>query len=240
MFSRILMAIIISKSWCIMNSFDQSLFKNKLPNNKALINYGFKLANKNYQYQTTLPTSNFKVDVTIDAKNAISARLTDPVSKDPYVLHTVEGASGDFINNVRSELHEILTDIVNHCFDDAIFKAPQTKRLIDQINSTYQVELEFLWKKFPNNAVYRRADTHKWFGAILTTSTTKLGLEKDQQVEIIDLRAPVAELPDLLTTPHFYPGYHMNKKHWYSIILDDSISDEEVIKRVAASFSLAI
>ena len=35
------------------------------------------------------------------------------------------------------------------------------------------------------------------------------------------------------------PGYHMNKKHWFTIRLDGSIPPEEIFPRIDVSFSLA-
>jgi len=36
------------------------------------------------------------------------------------------------------------------------------------------------------------------------------------------------------------PGYHMNKKHWNTIILDGSIPDREVRKMVDMSYELVV
>lgn len=55
------------------------------------------------------------------------------------------------------------------------------------MKGTYQDELEFLWKRFPDNAVYRRKDTGKWYGAMLTISKQKLGLDSSEKVVILDL-----------------------------------------------------
>lgn len=35
-----------------------------------------------------------------------------------------------------------------------------------------------------------------------------------------------------------YPAYHMNKKYWASIILDDTLSDEEVMELIEISYNL--
>lgn len=45
----------------------------------------------------------------------------------------------------------------------------QSQELIDYVRQTYGDELEFLWKKFDDNAVWRRKDTKKWYAALLTT-----------------------------------------------------------------------
>jgi len=36
------------------------------------------------------------------------------------------------------------------------------------------------------------------------------------------------------------PGYHMNKKHWNSVMLDGTVPDHEVKKMVARSYGLII
>ena len=39
--------------------------------------------------------------------------------------------------------------------------------------------------------------------------------------------------------PSITPGYHMNKKHWFTICLDGSIAIEEIFCRIDESFALA-
>ena len=38
--------------------------------------------------------------------------------------------------------------------------------------------------------------------------------------------------------PAVTPGYHMNKNHWNTITLDDSMTDEEILALVGESFDL--
>ena len=37
---------------------------------------------------------------------------------------------------------------------------------------------------------------------------------------------------------HAYPAYHMNKKHWYTIFLNDLVPDDEIIGMVEKSYEL--
>ena len=99
--------------------------------------------------------------------------------------------------------------------------------------------MEFLWQKFPDNAVWRRKDTAKWYGAILTVGRHKLDLDSKEIVEIIDLRIEPDQMDALLQNDGYYPGWHMNKKHWYTIILDESVATEEIFRRIDESFRLA-
>lgn len=38
--------------------------------------------------------------------------------------------------------------------------------------------------------------------------------------------------------PSVVPGYHMNKKHWNSLILDGTIPDEDIKRMLAESYDL--
>ena len=40
--------------------------------------------------------------------------------------------------------------------------------------------------------------------------------------------------------PSVLPGYHMNKRHWNTIILDGSIPDEEILSMIDESYALVV
>jgi len=40
--------------------------------------------------------------------------------------------------------------------------------------------------------------------------------------------------------PAIIPGYHMNKRHWNTVILDGSISDEEIFSMIDDSYDLVV
>ena len=40
--------------------------------------------------------------------------------------------------------------------------------------------------------------------------------------------------------PAIQPGYHMNKRHWNTIILDGSIADTEILAMIDDSYALVI
>ena len=62
---------------------------------------------------------------------------------------------------------------------------------------------------------------------------------KTSSVEIIDLRASKEDVPELIKQDNIYPGWHMNKKSWITIILDGSMNTEEIVKYIDESYNLA-
>lgn len=111
-------------------------------------------------------------------------------------------------------------------------KANYPKRQIAYIRDTYGDALEYLWQKFPDNAVVRRKDNRKWYAVLLTVSRRRLGFDSDERVEIIDLRMPPEEIEKQVDGVRLLPGYHMNKKHWVTVCLDGSVSFAEICRKI--------
>lgn len=94
-------------------------------------------------------------------------------------------------------------------------------------------------EKIPGQCHMAPEGHKKWYGALLTISKRKLGIPSDEIMEIIEFRIQPDELEALIDNEVYFPGYHMNKKHWYTIILDNSVSMEEIINRIEESYLLA-
>lgn len=220
-----------------MNAIN-TIFKNRKADFSKLAEYGFVKRGKSYKYTRTLSESGFEMTVTITESGKISAKVTEPEVGE-YTLHLTNSA-GSFVGQVRAEYEQTLNEIAESCFVPDVFKSEQTKLLIGYVREKYGCELEFLWEKFSDNAVWRRGDTGKWFAAVLTVSRRKLGLNSDEVVEIIDLRLPPEQMESLVDGKRYFGGWHMNKKHWYTIILDGSVDFEELCRRIDESWILAV
>ena len=40
--------------------------------------------------------------------------------------------------------------------------------------------------------------------------------------------------------PAIFPGYHMNKRHWNTVVLDGSIPDTEILSMIDDSYALVV
>ena len=170
----------------------------------------------------------------------VKCEVRDTETREPYTLFLVDGAEGEFVGRVREEYTRALEDIANNCLEKQIFKGAHTAALIGYALKKYGGELEFLWEDTPDCAVLRRGDTKKWYAAILTVEYRKLGLDRDERVEAIDMRTDPAELDRLVDNETYFRGWHMNKKRWMTMLLDGSAPYEELIRRLDASYLLAV
>lgn len=216
----------------------EDIFRRKRIVVDKMLPYGFQMIGSVYQYVAEIQKGEFVLTIRIDEEGSVDTDLVEKENGEPYVLYKTN-AAGTYVGEIRTAIEEVLSDIADKCYETVIFKEDQAQMAIQFVKEKYGDELEFLWTKFPDNAVWRRKDNKKWYGAILTVVGRKIGLDTDKVIEIIDLRMNPDEAEDVLSRDHYYPGWHMNKKSWYTIALDGSVSDEELKNRIAESYELA-
>lgn len=218
---------------------ENAIFRNKVPVPRKLRAFGFLEENGKYVYRAPVCEGEFLLCVSVTAEGAVSAELTDTLTEEPYILHLLPEANGAFVGKVRAEYDAALSRIAETCFERNAFPGASAQSAIEYVRRRYGDEPEHLWEKFPDDAVWRRKDNRKWYGALLTVKGSRLGLDTDETLEIIDLRVEEGLLPSLLDGKRFFAGYHMNKKHWVTVLLDGSVPSATLNRLIDASYSLA-
>lgn len=215
-------------------------FKNKTPDFSKLSAYGFVYQEGSYIYTTGIVENQFKMIVSIEPGKDVKTKVLDNDLGDEYILHLTPDAVGSFVGKVRSEYNNVLQDIADKCFISDVFKSEQSRQVIAYLSEKYRNKPEFLWEKFPENAIFRRTDTNKWFAALLTLPKRKLGINSDEIIEILDLRINPEQIACTVDNQKYFPGYHMNKKHWITICLDGTVAMDEIFQRIDDSYLLAV
>ena len=105
------------------------------------------------------------------------------------------------------------------------------------IKKKYKVLPEYPWRKYDSNAVFRHADNKKWFALVMEVSGDKLGLRTTDLIDVINLKCDDAFFRDMLIQQKgIMPAYHMNKLHWITVLLDGTVSKNQVFDLIEASF----
>ena len=219
--------------------FEEQFFLHRKVNYVKLLEYGFAEASDGYRYSTAVMDGQFQLHVFITNDGTVSTKMFDAANEE-YALYKVTSAVGAYVGEVRTACENVLIDISLKCCDSDVFRSGQTLAVIEYVRKKYGDELEFLWKKFSDNGVWRRKDNRKWYGLVFTISKSKLGLDSDEVVEAIDLRLRPEQMPETIDNKRYFPGWHMNKKSWYTMILDGSVPTEEIIRRIDESYALAL
>lgn len=220
-------------------NIEKNIFKNTKVNIKKLISYGFVYNDNIYEYRKEFMDS-FKAYIFVDKKGIVSGKIYDLSTQEEYINYRIESQSGQFINKVRKEYEDILKDICDNCFDRTYFMSNQANRITELIYNEYHDEPEFPFERFPEYGIFKNRENGKWYAIILNIEKSKLDKKSSLEVEIINVKLDSSKIAELLNRKGFYEGYHMNKKNWISIILDDSLNDQEIFDYIKESHSYTI
>lgn len=219
--------------------FEDKFFTRKKVNLDKLLEYGFCEIPNGYQYTTAIMSGQLELSVFVALGGSVSTQVIDVSTGEEYLLYKVKASVGAYVGEVRAECERVLRDISEKCFESDVFHSEPTLAVIEYVREKYGDELEFLWEKFDNNAIWRRKDNQKWYGLVITISKRKLGLDSDEIVEAMDLRLKPELMAKTIDNEKYFPGWHMNKKSWYTVILDGSIPTDEICRRIDESYGLA-
>lgn len=112
------------------------------------------------------------------------------------------------------------------------------ERILQYAQARLGAELEHPWAKFPRYAVLRHGENAKWFAVFLEIPGTRLGLERPEPIDILDVKCGPLLAGSLLGVPGILPAYHMNKSNWVTLLLDGSLPEEEIIRLLELSYDL--
>lgn len=215
-----------------------TIFKNKQLDKDKLLLYGFAFTGKDYIKDFAIMQEQFiaKISVSIDGK--VNFNVLEAQTKEEYVLAKISGATGAFVGEVHKACEEILVDISQKCFHTEYFKSAQAKRILQYIKEQYRAEPEFLWSALPECGALRVPDKKPWFGVVGRVEKNKFNLTEGGTVEVINLKNESKAVTAFIKEQRAFPAYHMNKQCWYSIFLDESLSDDEIISLIDISYAL--
>ena len=83
-------------------------------------------------------------------------------------------------------------------------------------------------------------DSGKWYALVMNIAKSKLDKKSDGNVEIVNMKIDEQKIQQLLKQEGFYPAYHMNKKYWITLVLDDSIKDDVLFELLDESHSYTV
>ena len=114
----------------------------------------------------------------------------------------------------------------------------QKEEVILYIEKKYKVKPVFPWTPRAEHMVFKHSKNKKWFALIMGVTGDKLGLETGDIVEVINLKCDTDLSVNIRMSKGILPAYHMNKKHWISVILDKRVADDTVKSLIDLSFEL--
>ena len=211
------------------------IFKAYQFNSKKAKEYGFLENQGVWTYSSTILQGDFLMKITVEDSD-LTFQVFDQETGELYPQVHMESMRGTFVGSVREACLEELFDIRKACFEVQEFLCPQTKRIMALVQEKYGNQLEYLWEKSPDTAVLRHEDNQKWYAILMRIPWDRLDKGREGLVEAVNLKHD--QVADLLSQNGIYPAFHMNKRYWISLPLDDTLTDEKVLELFDRSWFL--
>lgn len=226
-------------------TLETDFFKERQVDFERLIPFGFVQEGSHFVYSQLFMEGQFEALVTISEIGEISGRVLDNDLQDDFLALRVDAPVGSFARQVRVAYLAVLDRISKACFIAKPFQKAQTNRLASYLEQTYGDYYDQPFAK-SNAKAYRYPKNEKWYALIMTIPRAKLDLQGEawssqdlkETVEIINLKVKAVDLAKWLQISGIYPAYHMSKKSWVSLVLDEELSDELLFSLVDKSRSL--
>lgn len=215
-------------------NIENKIFERSILEEEKLIPYGFIKDKNCYTLTKLILNDTFKVEIKI-IDNKVTGKIYDLSFNEEYLGFRSELNTGSFANTIRGSYENILLDIKKNCFKDKYFINNQTNYIAEMIYNKYKDEPDFLFEKSPTCGVYKNKTNNKWYAVIMEINKSKLDKNYDEQVEIINLKLDGEKIKELINRKNFYKGYHMNKQNWITILLDNTVSNEEIMNYIIES-----
>jgi len=217
-------------------SFESDVFLQYRPVRERMIRHGFVRSGKDMVFRGEIMFGKFQAEFRWSEQNTPGITVWD--DGEEYSLIHVESADGDYVRRVRDACIVWMTEIRDSCFARKQFCGEQANRISEALLQTFGDMPDDPWQsKYPGIGVFRHPGNSKWYAIIMNTDGACVR-HPGVHCDVLTFRAGPRRCGELLQMPGFVPGYHMNRKSWVSVILDDSVPDEVVLAELSAARTL--
>lgn len=112
------------------------------------------------------------------------------------------------------------------------------EEVFDFVKNEFDVVPDYPWETYNNYAALRHKNSRKWFGLVMDITSDKLGLETEDTIDVINLKARKEFIGPLREKEGIYPAYHMDKSNWISINLKEINSIDQIKDLIEESYEL--
>ena len=112
------------------------------------------------------------------------------------------------------------------------------QELIEFIFDEYSAEPDYPFPMDDVTCVFRHIDNRKWFGIAMVVPYRTIGISREGNVDILNVKCDPIMTGSLRGKPGFRPAYHMNKDRWITILLDGSAGKEDIAVLLDMSYQM--
>ena len=200
---------------------------------KRAIEYGFSRTEAGLELKKELPGVGLYA-VFVIAGKSFEVNVFDADTDEEYLPFNVLDNITGFVTGIREQVEDLVQEIKEKCLLNSNMKL----RLMEYCERKFGTEPEAPWEDSPDAYTFKTAKRNKWYALFMTIPYKSLGLVAKGALDVVNIKLPPEKVLDLIDRVHFYPAYHMNKKHWITIVLDKEVDEPLVQQLLDESYGL--
>ena len=200
---------------------------------KRAIAYGFGRTEAGLELKKELPGVGLYA-VFVIASKSFEVNVFDADTDEEYLPFNVLDNITGFVTGIREQVEDLVQEIKEKCLLNSNMKL----RLMEYCERKFGTEPEAPWEDSPDAYTFKTAKRNKWYALFMTIPYKSLGLVAKGALDVVNIKLPPEKVLDLIDRVHFYPAYHMNKKHWITIVLDKEVDEPLVQQLLEESYGL--
>lgn len=200
---------------------------------EQLLQFGFKEEAEKLIYRQEILDMSFLIEI-VFVDSQLLVEVYDLEFDEVYSLYSVDSAVGETVQNIREHVENLLRSILGLADQSGKISL----EVIDYCNkyggnhvNPFKKHLDIL--AFVN-------EKNKWYALLSDVEYNKLNKNTDitTKVKILNVKYPTDRILEIIDNKNISPAYHMNKKHWISIVLDKNIKFKAIKELIDISYSL--
>ena len=197
------------------------------------IAYGFSRTEAGLELKKELLDVGLYAIFVISGKR-FEVNVFDAYTDEEYLPFNVLDNITGFVTGIREQVEDLVQEIKEKCLLNSNMKL----RLMEYCERKFGTEPEAPWEDSPDAYTFKTAKRNKWYALFMTIPYKSLGLAAKGTLDVVNIKLPPEKVLDLIDRVHFYPAYHMNKKHWITIVLDKEVDEPLVQQLLEESYGL--
>ena len=237
------------------------IFRSAKIKKESLDAAGFKTTDDNtFSMNKTVSKGAFNADITLSlSEQTLTVHLFDSATSEKYALFDMPNSHGTFVASLREEVQQLIDEIKSKCFETSDLKDDY----IAWIKTQFGAEPDYPW---PDDAPWSfvfRCPNEKWFALVMRIKYRQLGqsgqakncsrnffnafqsitdcqqpYSGDEEVWVVNMKASQDEIPNLIDKKSIFPAWHMNKKHWITVLLTAATDFNKLCELTQKSWEL--
>lgn len=208
------------------------VFLKYTPNENALLKFGFEKKKDCFELKKNLSDGSLYALFLLSAKK-FEVGVFEIDGGEEYLPFNIHSAEGAFVSEIRAEVKSFTDEILKKCFDKNSLKDD----ICIYVREKYGTCPEYPWEE-DDAFVFRAGRKNRWYGLVMNIPYRRLGINTDGFADVMNLKNLPEKIAQIIDGKRFFPAYHMNKTHWFTVLLDKNADMEEIKILIDESYDI--